>query len=137
MPHSDVREVGAEWLAYQALDQLKMKEFLENVGFSELEIQLACTYIKSRAVCPNSEYATARWIKENSAVSELTHYPLDMLTKDKLYNCNKQLYTIKDKKVTQIYRALNYKPKPFKQKNFVVPPQPPNDLISQHLPKIS
>jgi hypothetical protein len=39
--------------------------------------------------------------------------------------------------VTQIYKALNYKSKPFKQKKFVVPPQPPNDLTSQQSPKIS
>jgi hypothetical protein len=107
LSHNDVREVGAEWLAYQALDQLKMKEFLESVGLNELEIQLAYTHIISRAVCPNSEYATARWIKENSAVSELTHYPLDKLTKDKLYNCSKQLYAIKDKLENHLSKKTN------------------------------
>lgn len=95
--HSDVREIGAEWLAHQALDQLKIREFLESVGFSEENIQLAYTHIISRAVCPNSEYATVRWIKDNSAVCELTHYPIDKLTKDKLYNCSHQLFEIKDK----------------------------------------
>jgi hypothetical protein len=39
--------------------------------------------------------------------------------------------------VTQICKALNYKPKPFKQKKFVVPPQPLNDITSQQLPVIS
>lgn len=107
LSHSDVREAGAEWLTHQALDQLKMKEFLENVGFSELEIQLAYTHIISRAVCPNSEYATVRWIKENSAVSELTHYPLDKLTKDKLYNCSKQLYAVKDKLENHLSKKTN------------------------------
>lgn len=97
LSHSDVREVGAEWLTHQALDQLKIKEFLQNAGFSESDIQLAYTHIISRTVKPNSEYATCRWIKDNSAVCELTKYPLEKMTKDKLYNCSKQLYAIKDK----------------------------------------
>jgi hypothetical protein len=107
LSHSDAREVGAEWLTHQALDQLKIKEFLENVGFSESNIQLAYTHIISRTVRPNSEYATARWIKDNSAVCELTHYPLDKLTKDKLYNCSNQLYAIKDKLENHLSKKTN------------------------------
>ena len=39
----------------------------------------------SRAVYPASELATTRWIKENSAVCELTGYDIDKISKDKLY----------------------------------------------------
>jgi hypothetical protein len=107
LSHSDVREVGAEWLMHQALDQLKIKEFLENAGFSETNIQLAYTHIISRAVCPNSEYATARWIRDNSAVCELTGYPVEKLTKDKLYNCSHQLYAINDKLENHLSKKTN------------------------------
>jgi hypothetical protein len=33
--HPDVREIGGEWLCYQALEQLKLADFLVNTGFSE------------------------------------------------------------------------------------------------------
>jgi hypothetical protein len=33
--HPDVREIGSEWLCYQALEQLKLADFLVNTGFSE------------------------------------------------------------------------------------------------------
>lgn len=63
--HKDAREVGAEWMCYQALEQLQLKEKLENIGWEEEEIQLAITQIISRAVYPFSENRTTRWIKEN------------------------------------------------------------------------
>jgi hypothetical protein len=103
--HKDVREIGGEWLCLQALEQLQMKDFLSNTGFSEEEVQLALTQIISRAVYPASELETARWIKENSAVCELTGYPLEKITKDKLYRSSHRLFSVKDK----IERFLSYK----------------------------
>ena len=82
--HPDVREIGSEWLCYQALEQLQLADYLTNIGFSEEETRLALTQIISRAVYPASELETARWIRENSAVCELTGYPLKKMTKDKL-----------------------------------------------------
>jgi len=40
--------------------------------------------------------ATSRWIKENSAVCELTGYDIDKVTKDKLYQSALNLYKVKD-----------------------------------------
>jgi hypothetical protein len=95
--HKDVREVGSEWLCYQALEQLQMADFLVNIGFTEEEVQLALTQIISRAVYPASELETARRIQENSAVCELTGYPLEKITKDKLYKSSLKLFSEKDK----------------------------------------
>jgi hypothetical protein len=95
--HKDVREVGSEWLCYQALEQLKMADFLSATGFTEEEVQLATTQIISRAVYPASELETSRWIQENSAVCELTGYPLEKITKDKLYASSLRLLSEKDK----------------------------------------
>jgi len=33
--HENVREIGAEWLSYQALEQLKVAEFLKGLGWEE------------------------------------------------------------------------------------------------------
>ena len=95
--HKDVREVGSEWLCFQALEQLQIPDYLSNIGFSEEEVQLAMTQIISRAVYPASELETARWIQENSAVCELTGYPLKKITKDKLYKSSLRLFSVKEK----------------------------------------
>ena len=96
MSHKDVRELGSEWMCYQALEQLKIRELLVNKKWDEEEIQLALTQIISRAVFPFSEHRTTRWIKENSAICEITGYNIENITKDKLYKSALDLYEIKD-----------------------------------------
>lgn len=94
--HTQVREVGAEYIGYQTLNKLYLNEFLTNLGWSQEKIQLTYTQIISRAVYPFSEYKTTRWIQENSAICELSGYPLEKITKDKLYKNALDLYEIKD-----------------------------------------
>ena len=66
------------------------------MGWSERDIELAATQVISRAVHPASELGTSRWIQENSAVCELTGYPVAAINKDCLYKCALSLYKIKD-----------------------------------------
>jgi hypothetical protein len=94
--HNEVREVGAEWIGFQTLNNLHLQNYLSNLGWNEEKIQLTYTQIISRAVYPFSEFKTTRWIKENSAICELTSYPIDKMTKDKLYQNALDLYGIKD-----------------------------------------
>lgn len=96
MRHENVREIGAEWMSYNTWNQLELTQFLLTEGWKEQEIQLAATQIISRAVYPASELKTSLWIKENSAVCELTGYNPDSITKDKLYGSALKLYGIKD-----------------------------------------
>jgi len=95
--HNNVKEIGSEWIAYKTWQNLGIDQVLEDSGFSELEKQLAQTQIISRAVYPGSELATSRWIKENSAITELTGFPLEKMNKDRLYRGVLKLHTIKDK----------------------------------------
>jgi len=90
--HKDVREIGGEWLAQQALEQLQLADFLKLRGWNQSDIQLAHTHIIARAVHPASEFATARWIKENSAVCEITGFDVRKITKDKLYYIARKLF---------------------------------------------
>lgn len=94
--NKDVREIGAEWLSYQAINQLQIGSFLEQQGWSQDEIKLAHSHIISRAVYPASEFETARWIKENSAVCEITGFDIKKITKDQLYRISHKLYSLKD-----------------------------------------
>ena len=95
--HKNVREIGSEWICYNIWHELGIDHVLEQNDFSELEIQLAQTQVISRAVYPASELATSRWIRENSAISELTGYPLEKMNKDRLYKSALKLNSIKDK----------------------------------------
>ena len=103
--HSNVREIGAEFICHQTLEELGICQVLANAGFSEEQVKLAATQIVSRAVYPASELKTASWIKENSAVCELTGYDCDKITKDKLYESALRLYTVKD----QLEQHLSHK----------------------------
>ena len=96
MTHTNVREIGAEWICYNTWNKLKLTEFLQSKGWNETQIQLAATQIISRAVYPASELKTSSWIKENSAVCEVTGYDMEQITKDKLYDSALKLYEVKD-----------------------------------------
>jgi hypothetical protein len=85
MKNKDAREVGAEWLCKQAFDQLDIAGFLRQKGWSEDNISLAATHVISRAIYPASELKTVSFIKENSAICEISGYDKDKITKDKLY----------------------------------------------------
>lgn len=95
--HSNVREIGSEWICHQTFDELGIGEVLAQAGFSEEQVQLATTQIISRAVYPASELKTTSWIKDNSAVGELTGYDTEKITKDKLYQSALRLYEVKDR----------------------------------------
>ncbi len=95
LKNKDALEIGAEWLCKQAYDQLNISGFLRQYGWSEDKISLAATHIISRAVYPASELKTVSFIKENSAISEITGIDKCTLTKDMLYGISHSLYAIK------------------------------------------
>jgi len=95
LKNKDAREVGTEWLCKQTLDQLGISDFLSRQGWSDEKISLAATHIISRAAYPASELKTVSFIKENSAVCELTGFNKEKITKDLLYCISHKLYSIK------------------------------------------
>lgn len=105
--HKNVREVGTEWLCYQAAEQLGINNKLSALGWSEEQVQLALTQIVSRAVYPFSELKTSKIIKENSAICEITGYPIKKITKDKLYQSAKELFKIKDSLEQHLSKKTN------------------------------
>ena len=105
--NKDVKEAGSEWLCYQALEQLKVAELLSQKGWSDEKIRLALTHIISRASYPASEFKTARWIVENSSVCEITGYPKELITKDKLYGISHQLYALKEDLEKHLSKTTN------------------------------
>lgn len=94
--HDQVQELGSEWLCYQALEQLQFGKILEELGWSQQQINLSLTQIISRSIYPFSELKTSKIIQENSAVCHITGYDLNKITKDKLYENALKLYEVKD-----------------------------------------
>ena len=93
--NKDIKETGTEWLCMQAPYQLGISGFLALKDWSSEKIQRALTHLISRAAHPASELRTSQWIKENSAVCGLTGYPVEKITKDKLYDISLCLYDLK------------------------------------------
>jgi len=107
LKNKDAREIGAEWLCKQAVDQLDIGNFLRQSGWEEDQINLAVTHIISRAVYPASELKTVSFIKESSAISEITGFDKEKVTKDKLYGISHKLYQVKDPLEQYLSRQTN------------------------------
>ena len=107
LKNKNIREIGAESISYQAVEQLNLRGFLQARGWDENQIRLALTHIISRAVYPASEYKTVSWIQENSAICGLTGYAMEDITKDRLYDIAKKLYREKEKLEDHLSRCTN------------------------------
>ena len=96
--HTDAREVGAEWLCKQAIDQLQIEEFLHSEGWSDNAIHTALSHLIVRTVYGVSEHASLIYMQENSAACELYSGNTDWtLGINALYKSTDHLFEIKDK----------------------------------------
>lgn len=93
----NVREIGSEWMCYQALSQLQLRKYFDEIGFSTIDTDLSLMHIISRAVYPASEHATAIWLKENTALCELLGVAPEIVSHHKLYNISNLLYAHQQK----------------------------------------
>jgi len=96
LKHKEAKEIGTEWICANTWNQLQLTALFENLGWQEEKIQLAMTQVISRAVYPGSELATSKWIKDNSAICDITGYDVNKITKDKLYQSALDLYKHKE-----------------------------------------
>ncbi len=107
LKNKDAREIGAEWMCKQAFDQLGISDFLNQQNWDKEKISLATTHIISRAVYPASELKTVSFIKENSAISEISGFDKDKITKDLLYGISHKLYSVKDQLEQHLSKCTN------------------------------
>ena len=95
--HTDAREVGAEWLCKQAIDQLEIDKFLKQQGWSKMQIDTALSHLIVRTVYAPSEWATHRIMRDNSAACELYSGTPDWLPGvNNLYTIPDRLFELKD-----------------------------------------
>ena len=96
LEHEDVREVGAEWLCKQVLDQSGIKEKLELAGVKGATLDKSLIAWLSRMVRPGSERATATWLQERSGLCELYSQRSSLISRFHLYQASLRLYKYKD-----------------------------------------
>ncbi len=94
--HKEAREIGTEWICATTWNNLKLTELFEGLGWPDEKVQLCMTQVISRAVYPVSELATSKWIRDNSAICDITGYDIHKISKDKLYQNALDLYKCKD-----------------------------------------
>lgn len=95
--HTDARNAGAEWLCLQAINQLKIREFLQSKKWREDKIDTAIAHLITRTVYSPSELRTRSIMAENSAACELVSGNLDWLPSLRgLYEATDALYEAKD-----------------------------------------
>ena len=93
LAHEEAREIGAEWLCSQAIEQLSVNQMLtKRCRFSDESAAIALSHIVARAVYPASEHKTAQWMQANSAVCDLYKVPVHKINRFKLYAASNNLY---------------------------------------------
>lgn len=91
----EVREIGAEWLCYQAIEQLAIASFLKEQGWEQKWINYAIIHLIGKAVYPCSEHKAAYWIRNNSDVASLLGMESQKITRHHLYEVSRKLYQTK------------------------------------------
>lgn len=92
LSHERVREIGAEWLCQEALEQLGLEPALRSLGWERKWIERALVYLIARSVYPASDRQTAHWLQQNSGLCELYHLPPGKVNRYHLYEVSKRLY---------------------------------------------
>jgi len=94
--HDEVREIGAEWLCLQAIDELGLVNVLQSTGMETVAINKALALLVSRAVYPASEHKTSQWIQSSSAITELIFGQQTKLSHHQLYDAGDILFERKE-----------------------------------------
>lgn len=101
-----IREIGVEWLCYQAMEIIGIGRFLkEEEGFSEAEANMALLSLMGRLVYPSSENKMAQWLSEQSGGPDLLSQTLE-IHRERLYDIARKLFQIHDGLEDYVYTRL-------------------------------
>lgn len=100
------REIGNEWLAKQAIEQIGLDKILEQKNIPEKLLKTSLISIISRMVHPSSELETERWLKENSALNQLFGLKEDDVSRYELSKAANFLFDNKEIIEKEIYSNI-------------------------------
>ena len=90
------RSLGPELVGHHTYQKLQLPEILKECGFSARERSLAEAVVLGRLIKPGSDLGTWRWLRNSSAINELTEVSLEKIKKDAIYEIADQLLKYKD-----------------------------------------
>ena len=90
----EARTIGPEALCHSTLNVLQVSKFLYSKGWSCDQVALAMIQIIARSIYPYSELKTVRYLKENTALTELFKFDKKKITKDLLYKSALRLWDV-------------------------------------------
>ena len=79
------RNVGAELLVHDAWRLLELPKLLKDLGLNAAERSLAEAVVAARMINPASDLKTWKWIRNQSAIGELTEEKLDNVGRNRVY----------------------------------------------------
>ena len=103
LKHDDVRTIGAEHVLLNMIQELGLDERLRKIGFNKEQVQLAIGSIVHRAAHPGSERHCNYWLKNQSALGDLTDFDFGGVSLYKMYKISDLL--LESKKQLEIHLA--------------------------------
>lgn len=92
MEHSNCRTVGGEALAFNALHQVRLPEYLDSLGFNNSQVHAAMGNIIGRMLQPGSELSTHKWLQKQSGLGDLLNFEFEKQGLSALYRASDLLW---------------------------------------------
>jgi len=93
---SELRSVGVEHLAYDALKSLELDTKLSSLGLNASEVSTAIGTIIGRMAAPGSERSTHRWLQRESGLGDLIQADFNQCSLSRMYRVSDQLLKHRD-----------------------------------------
>ena len=100
------KDIGGEWLVKQSFEKLGLPQILSEINMPENQIDIAQMLLSTKLLHPSSELEAERWLKENSATSEL-YKTQENISRYKLYKAAESMYKNKELIENQLYNNIN------------------------------
>jgi transposase len=102
-----VREIGGEWLCWQAIAELGIRTFLEGkCGWSHEEADVLLMNLLGRLLYPVSEHKTVHWLEEQSGGPDLLDHGVKT-GEDALHRMNVRLLGIHHELEAYLYERMD------------------------------
>ena len=100
------KDIGGEWLVKQSFEKLGLPQILSEINIPENQVDIAQMLLSTKLLHPSSELEAERWLKENSATSEL-YKTQENISRYKLYKAAESMYKNKELIEEQLYNNIN------------------------------
>jgi surface antigen len=100
------RSVGAELLVHDAWRYLELPKLLNQLGLNAGERSLAEAVVAARMISPASDLKTWEWIRNQSAIGELTEEKLDDVARNRVHAIADRLSGLHEKIESHLRRRF-------------------------------